>query len=160
MNESMIIIFGNHEKVDTTKQSFQTTWLCKNIEFLDSFWFWISLINSNHRYIYVATYTHSYFILSQLQCFFCIVWWTFWVRWKHVSRFLPLNILSFLSDFFIYQLDFFLFWLLNVLAASMLFQNFIAISCSFSVVTLYKVKFTLRKTLLMYTKQDTWINKG
>ena len=70
MNESMIIIFGNHEKVDTTKQSFRTTWLCKNIEFLDSFWFWISLINSNHRYIYVATYTHSYFILSRLQCFF------------------------------------------------------------------------------------------
>ena len=25
MNESMIIIFGNHEKVDTTKQSFRTT---------------------------------------------------------------------------------------------------------------------------------------
>ena len=36
--------YENHETVYSTKQTFQTTWPCYSIEFIDSFWFWVSLI--------------------------------------------------------------------------------------------------------------------
>ena len=97
----------------------------------------------------------------------CTFWWAIIfknsinIHYFHmVYQFLLLNTFSFSSRCFTYQLAFSLSWTLNLQSASVMFPNF---CCSFflrnfwilwMLVTVFKVKFTLWKTLIMYMALD------
>ena len=72
---------GESRSSKCQKQSFPKTWLYYNIDFIEFFLFWVSLITHNlHNYI---IYIHSfllYYLNSNI--FFFIAWLTFRSRWK------------------------------------------------------------------------------
>ena len=118
---------GNLEVGNPTQQLLTTTRPCCNIEFIESFLFWVILVTFNIGiyiciYIYKVSYIHSFFVIFNCNVFSALhakhfeIWknilWNWWVdcfiaqsiKWCDILGAHGESILSFMQYFFVFSL--------------------------------------------------------
>ena len=68
-------IWDSASQIEIMKQcipqnNFSNKWPCYNIEFINSFWFWLSLITHGTGIFLIRSYAHSFYCLTSTLMFF------------------------------------------------------------------------------------------